>query len=86
MSRFLRKPNVSFVLAGTPEIIRNRKPELEVAEIGRQFTAMSDKLPNICKTIIIDTDDIDEVGVSDEIASFLSEFLRSECLSLDTNS
>ena len=73
LSRFLRKPNITFVLVGTPEAIHDRKPELQVAEIKRQIDIMSDKLPNLCKTVIIDTDKSNAAEVSAEIVSIISD-------------
>lgn len=73
LSRFLRKPDITFVLVGTPQEIHKRKPELQVPEIERQIKLMSEKLPKLCTTAVIDTDKNDAAGVSEEIAIILSD-------------
>jgi len=55
-SRLLRKPDVMYLLTGTPVVIHNRKPELTVSEIDRQIAFMCSVLPNYALCHVLDTD------------------------------
>lgn len=45
LSSMLRKPNLTYLLTGTPELIYARKPELSVEEIERQIDLILREIP-----------------------------------------
>lgn len=56
------KPNLIFILTGTPEILYNRKKELEISEMRRQIKAFESLKAIYKNSILINVDDpIDEV-------------------------
>lgn len=71
LSKLLGPPDISFLLVGSAQAIHDRKPELEVVEISRQIKIMSELLPNICETKIVDTDTYDANSIGDKIYSLL---------------
>ena len=64
------KPDITFLLIGTPETLYERKKEVSMDEIRRQINCMKKNKTNIPKSIYIDVDkDIDKV--IDEIGSMI---------------
>ena len=57
LSGMLRKPNLAYLLTGTPDIIFNRKPELSVDEISRQIGLVRREIPLHAETRELNVDD-----------------------------
>ena len=56
LSSMLRKPNLAYLLTGTPDVIFNRKPELSVEEISRQLGLIRREIPLHAETRELNTD------------------------------
>ena len=56
LSSMLRKPNLTYLLTGTPELIYARKPELSVEEIERQIDLIRREIPFYAKTCELNSD------------------------------
>jgi thymidylate kinase len=56
LSQLLRTPDLTFLLTGTPAIIRARKPELTVEEIDRQIKILTHEIPFYAESTIFNTD------------------------------
>tara|TARA_B100000787_G_C16119547_1_gene262022 strand:- start:56 stop:667 length:612 start_codon:yes stop_codon:yes gene_type:complete len=56
LSRMLRKPDLTYLLTGTPALIYARKPELSIEEIGRQVDLICREIPLYTTTCELNTD------------------------------
>ncbi len=67
LARILRKPNISYLLIGTPEIIYARKPELTVEEIRRQIDVICNVVPQYSESEILNIDDVSAKEIVEKI-------------------